>query len=109
RRAGRPATGLAALRITTRDQHGAIVLDYERCAMIPLRDPALATGWQDDLAAGQRDIGDGELLPLTAGWVLTRPALPVPAPGTTLRVEGRDTVSSAPELARLTLNIAAGD
>jgi hypothetical protein len=56
-RPGLPATGLAALRITTRDQQGAIVLDYERCAMIPLRDPALATGWHDDLAAGHREIG----------------------------------------------------
>jgi acyl dehydratase len=106
-RAGRPATGLAALRITTRDQHGAIVLDYERCAMIPLRDPALATGWQDDLTAGHHKIGDDELLALTEGWTLTRPALPVPAPGTVLRVEGRDVVSSGPELARLTMNIAA--
>lgn len=106
-RPGRPATGLAALRITTRDQHRAIVLDYERCAMIPLRDPALATGRQDDLTAGQREIDEDELLPLTAGWTLNRPALPVPAPGTRLRVEGRDTVSSGPELARLTMNIAA--
>jgi acyl dehydratase len=106
-RPGRPATGLAALRITTRDQHGAIVLDYERCAMIPLRDPELATGWQDDLGAGQREIGDDELLPLTEGWALSRPALPVPEPGTVLRVEGRDVVSGGPELARLTMNIAA--
>jgi acyl dehydratase len=106
-RPGRPATGLAALRITTRDQQGAIVLDYERCAMIPLRDPALATGWHDDLTAGHREIGDDELLPLTAGWELARPALPVPEAGTVLRVEGRDVVSSGPELARLTMNIAA--
>lgn len=106
-RPGRPATGLAALRITTRDQHGAVVLDYERCAMIPLRDPSLATGWQDDLTAGTRKIGDDELLPLTQGWTLTRPALPLPEPGTLLRVDGRDVVSSGPELARLTLNIAA--
>ena len=48
--------------------------------MIPLRDPAVATGWQDDLTDGQREIGDGELLPLTEGWVLARPALPVPGP-----------------------------
>ncbi len=106
-RPGRPASGLAALRITTRDQHGAIVLDYERCAMIPLRDPALTTGWQDDLTVGQRVITDDELLALTERWVLTRPALPLPEPGTVLRIDGRDVVSSAPELARLTLNIAA--
>jgi acyl dehydratase len=82
-------------------------LAAERCAMIPLRDQALATGRQDDLTAGQREIDEDELLPLTAGWTLTRPALPIPAPGTRLRVEGRDTVSSGPELARLTMNIAA--
>jgi hypothetical protein len=75
--------------------------------MIPLRDPALATGRRDDLTAGQREIDDDELLPLTAGWALTRPALAVPAFGTRLRVQGRDTVSSGPELARLTMNIAA--
>jgi acyl dehydratase len=106
-RPGRPATGLAALRIITRDQRGEIVLDYARCAMIPLRDPSLVTGWQDDLTAGQREITDDELLPLTQGWTLTRPALPLPEPGTLLRVDGRDVVSSGPELARLTLNIAA--
>jgi acyl dehydratase len=106
-REGRRATGLAALRITTRDQDGAVVLDYERCAMLPLRDQALATGRQDDLGTGQRDISDDELRPLTAGWALARPALPLPAPGTVLHVAGRDLVSSAPELARLTMNIAA--
>src|SRR5690606_586234 len=38
RRAGRAATGLAALRISTVDQEGRRVLDFWRCAMLPLRD-----------------------------------------------------------------------
>jgi acyl dehydratase len=109
---GRPATGLAALHITTRDQNGAIVLDYQRCAMVPLRDPSLLTGCQDDLAAGERQLEDAELLPLTAGWALdhpelARPELAVPEPGRVFRIEGRDVVTSGPELARLTMNIAA--
>jgi acyl dehydratase len=105
-RPGRVATGLAALRITTTDAGGEVVLDYHRCAMIPLRDQSLATGWRDDLTAGERQLTDDELLPLTSGWVLTAPALAVPSAGTVFRVEGRDVVSSGPELARLTLNIA---
>jgi acyl dehydratase len=68
---GRPATGLAALRIRTVDQEGRPVLDFHRCAMLPLRDPQGKTGHADDLAA----VGAGELdaqalaAPL-AGWDL---------------------------------------
>jgi acyl dehydratase len=38
-RPGRPASGLAALRVRTSDQAGRAVLDFWRCAMLPLRDP----------------------------------------------------------------------
>jgi acyl dehydratase len=106
-RPGRAATGLAALRITTASDDGEVVLDYQRCAMIPLRDQSLITGHSDDLTSGERLLTQEELLPLTAGWALAAPALPLPAPGAVLRVEGRDVVTSGPELARLTLNIAA--
>lgn len=34
------ATGLVALRIRTENQHGERVLDFWRCPMIPLGDPA---------------------------------------------------------------------
>src|SRR5579863_7117270 len=37
-RAGRAPTGLAVLRITTADQEQRPVLDFWRCAMLPLRD-----------------------------------------------------------------------
>src|SRR6201997_5092189 len=33
---GRAATGMAALRMTTIDQLGQLVLDFYRCAMLPL-------------------------------------------------------------------------
>src|SRR5215475_6915275 len=48
-RPGRAPTGLAALRITTTDQLRRPVLDYWRCAMLPLRDQQAQTGHADDL------------------------------------------------------------
>src|SRR5258705_13497303 len=46
---GRAPTGLAALRMTTIDQADRLVLDFHRCAMLPLRDGA-DTGHDDDLS-----------------------------------------------------------
>ena len=110
---GRPATGLAALRIRTSDQEGREVLDFHRCAMLPLRDADGQTGAADDLktigSAPDRDTMVGAL----SGWDLDRFRAEVPGPhsealevGTTWKVAGADVVSSAPELARLSLNIA---
>jgi acyl dehydratase len=111
-RPDREDTGLVALRITTRDQGDRTVLDFLRCAMLPLRGRDLQTGHADalddltvpavptpesvvggwDLAAFRRGTGAGDGEALTAGvrWA----------------VGGGDVVSSAPELARLTLNVA---
>ncbi|WP_131809939.1 MaoC family dehydratase, partial [Mycolicibacterium mucogenicum] len=63
---GRPRTGLAALRMSTADQEGRTVLDFHRCAMLPLRDDAADTGHADDLSvigAGMRAAPDP-----AAGW-----------------------------------------
>ena len=50
RRPGGCPTGLAALRMTTIDQIGQLVLDFYRCAMLPLSpDAAGDTGHADDL------------------------------------------------------------
>lgn len=110
-RPDRPATGLAALRITTTDQHGREVLDFWRCAMLPLRDPQARTGHADDMArVGAADVDIGAV---TAGWRLDalqalypRRSGPDVQAGQIWEVRGGDVVSSAPELARLTLNIA---
>jgi acyl dehydratase len=110
---GRAPTGMAALRMTTIDQLGQLVLDFYRCAMLPLspdadpdREPPA-----DDLSA----IG-GEAVTLTKAieeWNADAFRQRVPGPhfdrglaGSVLH-SGADVVSSAPELARLTLNIAA--
>lgn len=109
-RPGRPASGLAALRITTRDQDGNPVLDFWRCPMLPLRDPEAVTGHADDMTALGEDPAD----PAEAvrDWDLSaladlRGVGPVPEPDRgPVPVPGGDVVSGAPELSRLTLNIA---
>jgi acyl dehydratase len=109
RRQDRAPTGLAALRIRTVDQEGRTVLDFWRCAMIPLGDPRLDTGATDDLDAIGRPATDQALTTAITGWRLDRaPAGGTggPAAGAEWEVVGGDVVSSAPELARLTLNLA---
>jgi len=111
-REGRAPTGLAVLRITTTDHEERPVLDFWRCAMLPLRDPERQTGHADDLEGAGQPIG--ELGHLVTGWRLDRFASRTAGPrladlraGESFEAPGADVVSSAPELARLTLNIAA--
>ena len=107
RREGRSPTGLAALRIRTVEHGGREVLDFYRCAMLPLRGDA-PTGHADDL--DQVGADRRPLDPLTAvrswdlrHWPTRAPRL---VPGETFELVGGDVVTSAPELARLTLNVA---
>lgn len=113
RRPGRPATGLAVLRVRTVDQADRRVLDFWRCAMVPLRDQELVTGHADDLEAIPAELNRDGLRTATAGWRLDAFRSAVPGPhfadldaGVRWGVEGGDVVSAAPELARLGLNVA---
>jgi len=113
RRPGRPATGLVALRIGTDDQYGRPVLDFWRCAMLPLRDGSKDTGLADDVSSVGRDPTGEELASITARWDLDAYRAVRPGPhfdgvraGDVHVVAGGDVVGSAPELARLTGNIA---
>jgi acyl dehydratase len=107
---GRAPTGLAALRMTTVDQIGRLVLDFYRCAMLPLS-AERATGRNDDLSTIGADLAAPP--DPTADWHSVTYRERVPGAhfdpglaGAVLRSTA-DVVSSAPELARLTLNIAA--
>jgi acyl dehydratase len=102
---GREPTGLAALRITTVDQRERPVLDFVRCAMLPLRDPNRDTGHADDLDALEVDTKP-DFAWLTDAWRLDDWAVSDARAGDVYTVHGGDVASSAPELARLTLNIA---
>jgi acyl dehydratase len=113
RRPGRPATGLAALRITTDDEYGRPVLDFWRCAMLPLRDGSKDTGLADELTAVGRDPSSEDLAAVVASWDLDAYRTARSGPhfadlraGDTYAVAAGDVVSGAPELARLTGNIA---
>ncbi len=109
-RPGRPRTGLAALRMITIDQDGRTVLDFHRCAMLPLRDDAADTRHADDLSAIGADVPG--LPDPAAEWNVDAWRSAVPGPHFDAALAGQvlastaDVVSSAPELARLTLNIA---
>ncbi|WP_458683254.1 MaoC family dehydratase [Prescottella equi] len=110
---GRRPTGLAALRMTTTDQDGRTVLDFYRCAMLPLSDTpdAARVVHADDLSS----IGPSHTpaWSIPDHWNLNTYRDRVPGEhfspdlvGTEF-VNSGDVVTSAPELARLTLNIAA--
>ena len=111
--ANRAATGIVALEMTTTNQRGETVLHFWRCPMIPCRDPAAITGHADDLdrigaATTQADV----IAALPKHWNLAstqhwlgwrQDALTI---GDHIVVEARDTVTCAPELVRLSLNMA---
>jgi acyl dehydratase len=107
RKPGRPATGLVALRMQVSNQQQQVVLDFWRCPMIPLRDPHVETGHHDDFDHIPTEIA---LDALAAPWDWRLEHFPKGGElevGTVYDVEVRDTVTSAPELARATLNLAA--
>jgi acyl dehydratase len=109
----RAPTGLVALRMTTSDQVDRLILDFYRCAMLPLSPDA---GPNDaDHADDLSKVGAGLAPPPSAvdQWDgdVFRERIPGPhfdanLAGTVLH-SSADVVSSAPELARLTLNIAS--
>jgi acyl dehydratase len=114
---GRPPTGLAALRMITIDQADQLVLDFYRCGMLPA-----SPDWQPADDGSDRSGDDLSTIGVDAPAPAADPTgqwdgevfrTKVPGPhfdrawaGSVLHSTG-DVVSSAPELARLTLNIAA--
>lgn len=108
------ASGLVALRIRTVDQHGEPVLDYWRCPVIPLRDPGLQTGHADRFESIPKELDmDAVRAAVPRDWSFraARELLPGAhagdlTAGTVYEIEGRDTITAGPELARLTLNVA---
>ncbi|CAN5569153.1 MaoC family dehydratase [soil metagenome] len=114
RREDGSATGLAVFRIRTENQRGERVLDFWRCPMLPLRDGGADTGHDDSFDSIPDELDpDAVAAAVPSGWDLGAFAERVPgrhfeevAPGASFGIGGRDTVTAAPELARLTLNVA---
>jgi acyl dehydratase len=113
-REGRPGSGLVVLRIKTVNQHGEPVLDFWRCPMIPMRSSETQTGHADSFDHIPQDLDAAQVrAAVPEDWKLA--ALRDKVPGdhfadleeaTTWEIEGRDTVTAAPELVRLSLNLA---
>jgi acyl dehydratase len=113
-RPGRPATGLVVLEMHVANQRDEEVLLFWRCPMIPCRDGQANTGHADSFDAIPAEID----LQAAAGFVppewrldLFRQAMPGPhfadvPTGVTYVISSRDTVTCAPELVRMTLNMA---
>lgn len=110
----RAATGMVVMEIHVENQDGATVLHFWRCPMLPCRDPHAATGHADafDAIPAELDM-DAVSAAVPRSWHLDMFRARLPGEhfadvvaGTTYVVEGRDTVTCAPEVARMTLNVA---
>lgn len=103
--------GLVVLRMTTTDEHGAPVLAVHRCPLLPAREDRPDEPG-DDLDAIPRDLPPERLEEVTPAWSLAPlrelggPGAADLRPGDRFALQARETVTSAPELARLTLNLA---
>ena len=75
---GRRPTGLAVLRIPTVDQEQRPVLDFTRCAMLPLRDDP--TGEPGDEVGGAADLDAEPLRAAADGLDLAAYRAAVPGP-----------------------------
>ncbi len=113
-KAGRAATGMVALEMETLNQLGQCVMKYWRCPMIPCRDKSADTGHDDsfDWMPESLDLDTLEAA-IPSDWnvaAMNPAAYAVPAPklcvGDHVVIEGQDTITCAPELVRMTGNIA---
>ncbi|MEX0941767.1 MAG: MaoC family dehydratase [Pseudomonadales bacterium] len=108
-KAGRPASGMVVLKIHMANQKGETVLEFWRCPMIPCRDPRAHTSHDDDFSIIPAEITQEALDAAVPGsWDIShlqsRPCnIEI---GSMVKIEARDTVTLAPELVRLTLNMA---
>ncbi|HEY1539240.1 MAG TPA: acyl dehydratase [Solirubrobacteraceae bacterium] len=110
---GRKPTGLAVLHIVTTDQEVRPILDYWRCAMLPIADLDASQPHADDLERFPADLPDDALHATLDGLDLDayREAVPgrhfadLQAPASWI-VDGGDSVTAAPELVRMSLNLA---
>lgn len=109
----RDASGMVALEIHVRNQHEETVMLFWRCPMIPCRDPRADTGRADDFSMMPEEILPSALVEAVPDWKFhwlqerlgggSYRDLEV---GRVIEVEARDTVTLAPELVRMTLNMA---
>lgn len=103
--------GIAALRVTSTDATGAAILDFWRCPLLPARPGAAPAGAADDISSVGHAADPKTYVP--GNWTLA-PMRAEPlgrlfsdlSAGEIFEIEAGETLTSAPELARLSLNLA---
>jgi citrate lyase beta subunit/acyl dehydratase len=103
--------GIAALRVTSTDESGAPILDFWRCPLLPSSPGSRPAGESDDLDMVGIPADPRAYAPRS--WTLA-PMREMPLGplfsdlnvGDCFEIEAGETVTSAPELARLSLNLA---
>lgn len=113
-KAGRPATGMVVLEMRMTNQHQEELMHFWRCPMISCRDPQIQTGHADSFDVIPAEISWEALASsVPSNWDLA--AFREATSGehfhqietnTRYRIHSRDTVTTAPELVRATLNMA---
>ena len=108
RRQASKGRGIVALRVRTVDQHGRPVLDFHRAPLLPAREEGEAA---DDLDHVGEPVDAAVLVP--EGWDLQPlreealgPLFSELRESDTYVDEAAETITAAPELARLSLNLA---
>ena len=110
-RPGRAASGVVVLQIEICNQNDDRVMSFARCPMIPCRDPDADTGRNEPIDSTTKRLQIADVADVVPAWDLaplrsrTARASGLAA-GTVFELESRDTVTLAPELVRLTLNMA---
>ena len=111
---GRAATGMVALEMETINQDSVQILKYWRCPMISCFNPKANTGMNDDFAWMPSELNYEEITKsIPYSWnidLLIEQSLNLPSPNLTenskVVVQAGDSITCAPELVRMTGNIA---
>jgi acyl dehydratase len=103
--------GIVALRVTTTDTNDNVILDFWRCALLPVRNAERLTGAADKLDGIGRPADHRTLVP--SHWSLSPlrdahlgPLFADLRVRDSYTIAAGETITNAPELARLTLNQA---
>jgi len=109
RRATSGGRGIVVLRVNTVDAAGRSIVDFHRAPLLPAR--TTQPDGDDDIATFGAPIDPSTLVP--DGWDLRPLRVDALGPlfaelraGDVVAVEAADTVTSAPEIARMSLNLA---
>lgn len=106
-RTSRQGRGKVLLDIRCQDESGQPIADFQRCALLPIRDDSRFIESGDIGVANSATSLSEFNVCVPSGWRIEELRhLPVPNPGFTVEEELRDTVSSSLELVRLTQNLA---